>query len=203
MARSKEGGRVGKSRNSRRSFLRPRQRTDGTLAAATARGELVALVDAFDRVDPVTASATGLVLSQVLWVRGPALTATARHPMMGPAILRAIRACDLIVRAGGFGVIALDLAGAPTRALNDLAASTWMRLAHANAGQSTVCLLVGDHAMGRSARGVSVRLASTRRWSGASPQSRRFAGFEIRAEFSNPAAPPCLCPRGHFAPPVN
>src|SRR6187431_1888142 len=31
-----------------------------TLAAATARGELVALVDAFDRVDPVTAAATGL-----------------------------------------------------------------------------------------------------------------------------------------------
>ena len=160
-----------------------------TLAAATARGELVALVDAFDRVDPVTASATGLVLSQVLWVRGPALTATARHPMMGPAILRAIRACDLIVRAGGFGVIALDLAGAPTRALNDLASSTWMRLAHANAGQSTVCLLVGDHAMGRSARGVSVRLASTRRWSGASPQSRRFAGFEIRAEFQQSRRP--------------
>src|SRR6187200_3529009 len=137
-----------------------------TLAAATARGELVALVDAFDRVDPVTASATGLVLSQVLWVRGPALTATARHPLIGPAILRAVRACDLIVRAGGFGVVALDLAGAPARALNELAASTWMRLAHANAGQSTVCLLVGDHPMGRSARGVSVRLASTRRWSG-------------------------------------
>jgi hypothetical protein len=164
-----------------------------TLAAATARGDVVALVDAFDRVDPVTASATGLVLSQVLWVRGPALTATARHPLMGPAILRAIRACDLIVRAGGFGVVALDLAGAPARALNDLAASTWMRLAHANAGQSTVCLLVGDHPMGRSARGVSVRLASTRRWSGGSAQSRRFDGFEIRAEFQHsrrPTMPP-------------
>jgi hypothetical protein len=57
-----------------------------------------------------------------------------------------------------------------------------MRLAHANAGQSTVCLLVGEHPMGRSARGVSVRLASSRRWSGNSPQSRRFAGFEINAD---------------------
>ena len=54
-----------------------------TLAAATARGELVALVDAFDRVDPVTASATGLVLSQVLWVRGPALT---EAPMLTQAL---------------------------------------------------------------------------------------------------------------------
>src|SRR5262245_5643758 len=31
-----------------------------TLAAATARGEIVALVDTFDRVDPVTAAASGL-----------------------------------------------------------------------------------------------------------------------------------------------
>ena len=92
-----------------------------TLAAATARGELVALVDTFDRVDPVTAAAAGLDLSRVLWVRGPSLTATARDSVVGPAVLRAVRACDLIIRAGGFGVVALDLAGAPARALRELA----------------------------------------------------------------------------------
>jgi recombination protein RecA len=157
-----------------------------TLAAATARGELVALVDTFDRVDPVTAAAAGLDLSRVLWVRGPSITPTTavsrRDSVVGPAVLRAVRACDLIIRAGGFGVVALDLAGAPAAALRDLASSTWMRLAHANAGQQTVCLLVGDQPMGRSARGVSVRLTSVRRWSGSSPQSRRFAGFEIQAD---------------------
>ena len=156
------------------------------LAAATARGELVALVDAFDRVDPVTAAASGVDLGRVLWVRGPSLTPTAtssrRDTIVEGAVLRAIRACDLIIRAGGFGVVALDLAGAPQRALRELASSTWMRLAHANAGQSTVCLLVGEQPMGRSARGVSVKLTSTRRWSGNSPQSRRFAGFEINAD---------------------
>jgi recombination protein RecA len=157
-----------------------------TLAAATARGELVALVDAFDRVDLVTAAATGLDLSRVLWVRGPSVTPTAaishRDAIVGPAVLRAVRACDLILRAGGFGIVALDLAGAPARALRELASSTWMRLAHANAGRQTVCLLVGEQPMGRSARGVSVRLTSARRWSGDSPQSRRFAGFEIQAD---------------------
>jgi RecA/RadA recombinase len=130
-----------------------------TLAAATARGELVALVDTFDRVDPVTAAATGLDLSRVLWVRGPSLTPTAavsrRDSIVGPAVLRAVRACDLIIRAGGFGIVALDLAGAPARALRELAASTWMRIAHANAGQQTVCLLVGEQPMGRSAAGAA------------------------------------------------
>jgi hypothetical protein len=158
-----------------------------TLAAATRRGELVALVDAFDRADPVTAAAAGLDLARVLWVRGPSLTPTAmsarsvRDSLVSGAVLRAIRASDLIIRAGGFGVVALDLAGAPPRALRDLAASTWMRVAHANAGQPTVCLLVGEEPMGRSARGVSVRLTSARRWTGNSPQSRRFGGFEITA----------------------
>jgi len=162
-----------------------------TLAAATAHGELVALVDAFDRADPVTAAGTGLDLSRLLWVRGPSLSApaTSRDALVGPAILRAVRACDLIVRAGGFGVVALDLAGAPARALRELAASTWMRLAHANADQTTVCLLVGEQPMGRSARGVSVTLTSARRWSGASPQSRRFAGFEIKAELQQARRP--------------
>ncbi len=137
-------------------------------------------------MDPVTTAAGGVDLARVLWVRGPSLTPTAtssrRDALVEGAVLRAIRACDLIIRAGGFSIVALDLAGAPQRAVRALAASTWMRLAHANAGQSTVCLLVGDHPMGRSARGVSVRLTSSRRWSGNSPQSRRFAGFEISAD---------------------
>ena len=167
-----------------------------TLAAATARGELVALVDAFDRVDPRTAAATGLDLSRVLWVRGPSLTPTAtssrrsrRDTLVEAAVLRAVRACDLIIRAGGFGIVALDLAGASARALRELASSTWMRIAHANAGQQTVCLLVGEQPMGRSARGVSVRLTSARRWSGNSPQSRRFAGFDIQADLQQARRP--------------
>jgi RecA/RadA recombinase len=152
-----------------------------TMAAATMRGEVVALVDAFDRVDPVTMAESGVVLSRVLWVRGPALSLSARHTLVASAVLRAIRAFDLILRAGGFGVVALDLAGVPSRALRDLAPATWLRLAHANAGQSAVALLVGDQPMGRSARGVSLHLESTRRWSGHSAQSRRLAGVEIRA----------------------
>src|SRR5262245_34645569 len=49
-----------------------------TLAAATKRGEIVAIVDAFDRLDPVTLAATGADLTRVLWVRGPALSLPGR-----------------------------------------------------------------------------------------------------------------------------
>jgi hypothetical protein len=90
-------------------------------------------------------------------------------------------ALDLIVRAGGFGVAALDVADVPSRYLCALPWTTWLRLAHANEGRDTVCLLVGDAPMGKSARGTSVRLDATHQWTGTSAQSRRFGGIEIRA----------------------
>jgi hypothetical protein len=153
-----------------------------TLAAATAAGGVVGLVDAMDRFDPVSAAAAGLDLDRVLWVRGPSLTVeSARPDVIAAAVHRGIRALDLIVRAGGFAVAALDVADVPARHLRALPWTTWLRLAHANEGRDTVCLLVGEAAMGKSARGASVRLESTHRWTGPSAQSRRFAGLEIEA----------------------
>ena len=154
-----------------------------TLAAATGRGELAALVDAWDRFDPVSAAAAGVDLHRVLWVRGPARTVELARPVvLQQAIQRAIRAFDLIVRAGGFGVVALDVAGAPARALQALPFTTWMRLAHANEGRQTAGLLVAERPLGRSARGACVQLAAAPRWIGTSPQSRRFDGFHLRAD---------------------
>jgi RecA/RadA recombinase len=152
-----------------------------TLAAATARGEVVALVDVVDRFDPVSAAASGLDLTRVLWVRGPAMSPPGRPALVALALRQAVRSLDLVVRAGGFGVVVLDAAGVPSRAFGELAASTWLRLAHANAGRSSVCLLMGDAPVGRSARGVSVRLTSVGEWTGASLQSRRLAALAVRA----------------------
>ena len=153
-----------------------------TLAAATAEGGVVGLVDAVDRFDPVSAAAAGLDLERVLWVRGPSLTVeSARADVIGLAVHRGIRALDLIVRAGGFAVAVLDVADVPARHLRALPWTTWLRLAHANEGRDTVCLLVGEAAMGKSARGASVRLEAAPRWIGTSAQHRRFGGFDIKA----------------------
>ncbi len=46
------------------------------LAAATARGELVALVDTLDRLDVASAEAAGIDASRLLWVRGQAISRT-------------------------------------------------------------------------------------------------------------------------------
>lgn len=149
-----------------------------TLARATASGGIVALVDVFDRFDPVSAAAAGLDLNRLLWVRG------GRGQELRSWVSKAVRALDLIVRAGGFAVVALDGADVPDRVFRLLPHTTWMRLARANAGRQACVLLVGGAPIGRSARGVTVRLEASSRWSGGSRQSRRLAGVAIHARIA-------------------
>jgi len=151
------------------------------LAAATARGEVVSLIDAVDRFDPWSAAAAGVQLDRVLWVRGPAVTIEmARPAVIDQAVRQAVRACDLIIRAGGFGLVALDLADMPGRWVRALPHPTWLRLAHANEGRQSACLLVGESPMGRSARGTTLMVDASRVWTGDSAQSRRFGGLAMR-----------------------
>jgi RecA/RadA recombinase len=149
-----------------------------TMARATRQGQVVALIDAIDRFDPMSAAAAGVDLDRVLWVRGaPVMAEQARPGVIDQAVKQAVRACDLILRAGGFAVVALDLRNIPPRRLQALPSITWLRLAQVTETQETVALLLGDGPIGRSARGVSVHLHGRTTWTGDSAQSRRLAGF--------------------------
>jgi hypothetical protein len=166
-----------------------------TLARATAEGQVVALVDTCDRFDPRSAAGAGLDLDRLLWVRGASITVElARPAMLDRALRQAVRAFDLILRAGGFGVVILDLADVPVSAVRRLPSATWLRLAHVNEGRPAVGLIVGSAPMGRSARGVSVQLEARPVWSGASAQGRRFEGFETAWRLQSATRPR---PGGH------
>ena len=164
-----------------------------SLAASTKEGGVAAIVDAVDRFDALSflsvggreATDAGVDLNHVLWVRGAAVTIEmARPAIIEDVVSRAVRAFDLIIRAGGFSLVVLDLADVPSRYVRALPWATWKRLAYANEGQPTVGLILGQEPMGRSARGVSVALDSSTIWTGTSDQSRRFAGFENRTRCS-------------------
>ncbi len=68
-----------------------------TTAAATARGEIVAWIDASDALDPASARRGGVDLERVLWVRAG-------------RVEQAVRAAELVLETGGIPVVTLDLA---------------------------------------------------------------------------------------------
>lgn len=141
-----------------------------TLASATARGELAAVVDAMDRFDPASAAAAGLDLSHLLWVR--------EHG----DLVRALKAMNLILQAGGFGIVALDLADVPSRAVRQVPYTTWIRLARTIEGSQTVALVIGAERTARSAGGVTIALdGPSARWAGVGDRSRRLGGVDLRA----------------------
>ena len=137
------------------------------LAASVDRGEAVALIDTCDTFDPPSAAAHGLDLSGLLWVR------EAGDP------IRALKAFSLVLQAGGFGLVVLDLADVPPHALRRFPWTTWMRIARIVDGSETVAMIVGGERIARSAGGVTVALnVSPARWQGSGHRARVFTGVQ-------------------------
>ncbi len=140
-----------------------------TLAAAAERGEAVALIDTCDRFDPASAEAAGLDLSKLLWVRD-----TGDAP-------RALKAMNLVLQAGGFGVVAFDLADVPPMELRRFPYTTWMRIARVIEGSQTATVLVGTERLARSPGGVTIALETTQgHWSGTADRARLLRAIEPR-----------------------
>ena len=150
----------------------------GSLAAATGGGELAALVDATDRFDPAPAMARGVVLERLLWVRGIVSDRKRLAHVRGDrSLTQSIRAFDLVLRAGGFALVVLDVSGVPARALKRLPFTTWLRLARSVEDTRTAALILADEPLARSAGGVSQELqAAPARWRGQGDPSRVFDG---------------------------
>src|SRR5579871_1614741 len=99
------------------------------VAAATTRGELVALVDTLDMFDVESAAAAGVDLDRLLWIRGfVGCGGGACPPGAERALEQALRAFSLVLQAGNFGLVAFDVAEAPALALKRLPFTTWLRL---------------------------------------------------------------------------
>ncbi|HYB95680.1 MAG TPA: hypothetical protein VEC39_11945 [Vicinamibacterales bacterium] len=148
------------------------------LAAASRRGESMALIDTFDRFDPPTAQACGLDLSRLLWVRGQAISKTAGaidpawlpgvRAVHGPGTFvervvdRAIKALNLVVQSGVCTLVVIDLIDVPATALRRLPASTWFRVERAIEGSDTAVLILAAQPVARSSGGRSMVLDGSR-----------------------------------------
>jgi len=88
------------------------------IASATRRGEVAAWIDAVYAFDPATIAAAGADLTRILWVGAdsPLIDTADESPRFGMAARRrkrpsdaAIKTAEMVLAAGGFGLIVLDL----------------------------------------------------------------------------------------------
>ena len=185
------------------------------IAATTRRGEIAALVDTQDRLDVASAAAAGVDLDRLLWIRGSGSgirdsglvarglgtqntrTQNARTQNMEPRspdpesrvpspVDRALKALNLVLQAGGFGIVAIDLADVPAAQLRQIPFTTWPRVQRVIEGSDTACVLVTPEPLARSAGGLTLSLASRSTWAGASDRGRLREGIDLRVRVVSP-----------------
>ena len=143
------------------------------LAQQTQDERVCAWVDAGDAFDPESAAASGLNLRQLLWVRcrdvsiasagngsriSPAWKAKTQAPIW-TRLDQALRATDLLLQAGGFAAIVLDLGDMAPEHGSRIPLATWFRFRQA-ADRTRCCLVVlGQTAYAQSSAAVVLECA--------------------------------------------
>jgi hypothetical protein len=146
------------------------------LAAATRRGECCAVVDAGDALDPQSVADAGVELDRLLWVRcGESASQkllragsykekenfvkSETHSSERP-LEQLLRAADLLLESGGFGLIALDLGDLPPQTARRIPLTTWFRFRRAVEHTPTVLLAVERQSIAGSCSSLLINLGS-------------------------------------------
>lgn len=123
------------------------------IAERTSEGKVCAWVDVSDALDPESAAASGVCLRQLLWVRCTSAAAPAKGKPWS-RLDQALRAADLLLQAGGFAAIVLDMGDTAEEHGRQVPLATWYRFRQA-AEQSRACLVVlGSAAYAQSSASV-------------------------------------------------
>jgi hypothetical protein len=147
------------------------------MAQATAGDYCCALIDASGAFDPASAAAAGVHLPRLLWVR------------CGGNAELALKAADLVVQAGGFGMVAMDLADIPTKSARRISMTSWFRLRRAVENTPAALVVVEREPLANTCASLVLELRrDASEWSGAPGCSRLFRGLRIHVERRKPVA---------------
>jgi recombination protein RecA len=115
------------------------------LAARTSEGEACALVDAHDSFHPAAAHAAGVQLDRLLWVRCQNVD-------------QSLRATDLLIQSGGFGIVAVDLSDISARLARQVPLHVWFRFRRAVEDTSTILLVLEQETNAKTCASLVLRL---------------------------------------------
>jgi recombination protein RecA len=155
------------------------------LARLTEQSEVCALVDGRDAFDPYSADVAGVNLKNLLWVR-------CRN------VDQSLRATDLLLQSGGFGMVVLDLSDIPAEIVRYVPLNVWFRFRRAVEDTETVLLLLERESNAKTCASLVLRLsADSPRWKASwgtddgehghtrgqrHPLANLLSGFRMRAE---------------------
>jgi recombination protein RecA len=139
------------------------------LAEATTREEVCALVDAEDTFDPASAAEAGVRLERLIWVRS---AHNAEH---------ALKAADLLIQGGGFGLVILDLGDTSPATARRISLTSWFRLRRAVEHTPTVFVTVARQSNAKTCASLILECAREKAaWSGAPHTSRLLRSIGVR-----------------------
>jgi recombination protein RecA len=133
------------------------------LAVITRGREHCALIDVSDSFDPASAVSAGVDLKRLLWIRcsstpsKPARKATDETRILKTTqktayarLEQALKATDLLLQAGGFGMIVVDLGDIRTAVARKVPLTSWFRFRRAVENTRTALLLLEREANAKS-----------------------------------------------------
>lgn len=123
------------------------------LAYATAHEETCALIDTNDVFAPAAAVKAGVDFDRLLWVR---CAGNLEH---------AFKATDLLLHAGGFGLVILDMGDVAGKDARRIISSWWYRFRRTVEDRPTVLTVISEEACTRSCAALTLELKGAAEWS--------------------------------------
>jgi recombination protein RecA len=148
------------------------------ISQATAREEFCALVDASDAFDPASAAAADVALERLLWIR------------CGGNAEYALQAADLLLQAGGFGLVTMDLGDIAPQIAQRISLASWYRLRHAVEHTPTALVVIERAPNARVCATLAVECSQSRvTWSGVPGCSQLLRSAAFAAARRKPLQP--------------
>jgi hypothetical protein len=155
------------------------------LAHATRCGEVCALIDASDALDPASAASSGIEMGRLLWVRCKKTVPSSRFPILSSLpehnfrnsnhselnaqcrgtesqLEQVMKVTDLLLQSNGFGMIVLDLADIPVRSARRIPLASWFRFRCAIEHTPTVLLVLEQQPIAGSCSSVLLKVSGVR-----------------------------------------
>ena len=142
-------------------------------AYASTHDEICALVDTDNVFSPGAATCAGIDFDRLLWIR------------CASNIEHAFKATDLLLHAGGFGLIVLDMGDVAGKDARRIISSWWYRFRRTVENKPTAIIVLTQESATRSCAALALELNGAARWSNTFEDTEQTSNPTNIAQFQN------------------